>query len=107
MDAEFLQHSFDPDVAGRCLLVIGVVKGECLIEGKQMLGAVAPGERLRDRLGAGVAAVMAQARQRFRFELAFSTIARVLIVDRLALPSPNQFVCSLSGVSTRETDWAG
>ena len=51
MDAEFLQHSFDPDVAGRCLLVIGVVKGECLIEGKQMLGAVAPGERLRDRLG--------------------------------------------------------
>src|SRR5258705_854481 len=64
MDAEFLQHSFDPDVAGRCLLVIGVVKGECLIEGKQMLGAVAPGERLRDRLGTGVATVMAQARQR-------------------------------------------
>src|SRR5260370_33462871 len=48
----------------QALLVIGVVKGECLIEGKQMLGAVAPGERLRDRLGTGVATVMAQARQR-------------------------------------------
>ena len=57
--AEFLQHSFDPDIAGRCLLAIGVVKGECLIERKQMLGTVATGERLRDRLGAGVAAVMA------------------------------------------------
>ncbi|MCK1409962.1 hypothetical protein IVB48_32230 [Bradyrhizobium sp. 76] len=38
--AEFLQHSFDPDIAGRCLLAIGVVKGECLIERKQMLGTV-------------------------------------------------------------------
>src|ERR1700712_5736257 len=64
MDAQFLQHGFDPEVAGRCLLVVGVVKRKCLLERKQMLGAVASGERLRDRLGAGVAAVMAQARQR-------------------------------------------
>src|SRR5258708_825018 len=35
-----------------------------------MLGAVASGERLRDRLGAGVATVMAQARQRLRIALA-------------------------------------
>ena len=61
---------FDPGVAGRCLLVIGVVKRKCLLERKQMLGAVASGERLRDRLGAGVAAVMAQARQRLRIALA-------------------------------------
>ena len=42
MDAEFLQHSFDPDVAGRCLLVVGVIKRKCLLERKQILGAVAP-----------------------------------------------------------------
>ena len=44
MDAQFLQHSFDPDVAGRCLLVVGVIKRKCLLERKQMLGAVASGE---------------------------------------------------------------
>src|SRR5260370_34517245 len=70
MDAEFLQYGFDPGVAGRCLLVVGVVKRKCLLERKQMLGAVASGERLRDRLGAGVATVMAQARQRLRIALA-------------------------------------
>ena len=70
MDAQFLQHGFDPHVAGRCLLVVGVVEGECLLERKQMLGAVAAGERLRDRLGTGVATVMAQARQRLRVALA-------------------------------------
>ena len=37
---------------------------------KQMLGAVAPGERLRDRLGTGVATVVAQARQRLGIALA-------------------------------------
>jgi hypothetical protein len=45
MDNELLQHSFYSDVAGRYLLVIRVVKGECLIERKQMLRAVASGER--------------------------------------------------------------
>ena len=70
MDSEFLQHSFDSDVTGRCLLVIRVVKGECLIERKQMLRAVASGERLRDRLDTGVATVVAQARQRLRIALA-------------------------------------
>ena len=57
MDTQFLQHGFDPGVAGRCLLVVGVVKRKCLLKRKQMLGAVASGERLRDRLGAGVATV--------------------------------------------------
>src|SRR5262249_22343272 len=70
MVAQFLQHGFDPGVAGRCLLVVGVVKRKCLLERKQMLGAIASGERLRDRLGAGVATVMAQARQRLRIALA-------------------------------------
>src|SRR5258707_2656679 len=70
MDDQILQHGFDPGVAGRCLLVVGVVKRKCLLERKQMLGAVASGERLRDRLGAGVATVMAQARQRLRIALA-------------------------------------
>src|SRR3954464_8186486 len=41
MDAQFLQYGFDPHVAGRCLLAIGVVEGERLIERKQMLCAVA------------------------------------------------------------------
>lgn len=67
MDSEFLQHSFDSGIAGRCLLVIRVVKGECLIECKQMLRA--SGERLRDRLDTGVATVVAQARQRLRIAL--------------------------------------
>src|SRR5471030_2832186 len=70
MDAQFLQYGFDPGVAGRCLLVVGVVKRKCLLERKQMLGAVASSERLRDRLGAGVATVMAQACQRLRIALA-------------------------------------
>jgi len=70
MDAQFLQHGFDSGVASRCLLVVGVVKRKCLLERKQMLGAVASGECLRDRLGAGVAAVMALARQRLRIALA-------------------------------------
>src|ERR1700680_610922 len=70
MDAQFLQHGFDSGVAGRCLLVVCVVKRKCLLKRKKMLGAVASGERLRDRLGAGVATVMAQARQRLRIALA-------------------------------------
>ena len=70
LDDEFLQHSFDPNVAGRCLLVIGVVKGECLIERKQMLGAIVASECLCDHLSAGVATVMAQARQRLRIAFA-------------------------------------
>ena len=37
---------------------------QCLLERKQMLGAVAAGERLCDRLGTGVATVMAQGCQR-------------------------------------------
>ena len=59
MDAQFLQHGFDPHVAGGCLLAVGGVEGERLLERKQMLGAVAAGERLCDRLGTGVATVMA------------------------------------------------
>src|SRR5882762_1221513 len=62
MDDEFFQHAFDPYVAGRCLLVVSVVQGECLLERKKMLGAVAPGEGLRDRLSTGVATVMAYQR---------------------------------------------
>src|SRR3954468_16663477 len=70
MDAQFLQHGFDPHVAGGCLLAVGGVEGERLLERKQMLGAVAAGERLCDRLGTGVATVMAQGCQRFRVALA-------------------------------------
>src|ERR1700716_806938 len=70
MDAQFLQHGFDPHVAGRGLLAVGGVEGERLLERKQMLGAVAAGERLCDRLGTGVATVMAQGCQRFRVALA-------------------------------------
>src|SRR5580700_8109337 len=70
IDAQFLQHGFDSGVTGRCLLVVGVVKRKRLLERKQMFGAVASGERLRDRLGARVATVMAQARQRLRVALA-------------------------------------
>ena len=70
MDAQLLQHGFDPYVAGRRLLVVSVVKSECLLERKQMLGAIAPGEGLRDRLSTGVATVVAQARQRLRVALA-------------------------------------
>src|SRR5260370_7638090 len=70
MDAQFLQYGFNSGVAGKCLLLVSVVKRKCLLECKQMLGAVASGERLRDRLGAGVATVMAQARQRLRIALA-------------------------------------
>ena len=50
--------------------MVRLVQGERLLERKQMLGAVAAGERLCDRLGAGVATVMAQARQRVRVALA-------------------------------------
>jgi len=70
MDAQFLQHGFDPHVAGRCLLAVGVVEGERLLERKQMLGAEVAGERHCDRLGTGVATVMAQGRQRLRVALA-------------------------------------
>ena len=70
MDAQFLQHGFDPHVAGGCLLAVGGVEGERLLERKQMLGAVAARERLCDRLGTGVATVMAQGCQRFRVALA-------------------------------------
>jgi hypothetical protein len=58
IDAQFLQHGFDPGVTGRRLLVVGVVKRKRLLERKQMFGAVASGERLRDRPGAGVATVV-------------------------------------------------
>ena len=40
MDDEFFQHAFDPYVAGRCLLVVSVVQGECLLERKKMLKEV-------------------------------------------------------------------
>ena len=70
VEAQFLQYGFDPGVAGRCLLVVGVVKRKCLLERKQMLGAIASGERLRDRLRTGVATVMAQARQHVGVALA-------------------------------------
>ena len=70
MDDEFFQHAFDPYVAGRCLLMVSVVQGECLLERKKMLGAVAPGEGLRDRLSTGVATVMARTRQHLRVALA-------------------------------------
>ena len=69
-DAEFLQDGFDPHVASRHLLVVSVVEGECLLERKQVLGAVATGERLLDRLSTGVAPVIAQVRQRFGVMLA-------------------------------------
>lgn len=69
MSNDFLQHSFE-EVAGRYLLVIRVLEGECLIERKQMLRAVGSGERLRDRLYTGVATVMPQARQRLRIPVA-------------------------------------
>ena len=36
----------DPGVAGDRLLAVSVVEGECLLERKQMLGAVGAGERL-------------------------------------------------------------
>ena len=68
-DAEFLQYGFDPGVASRCLLMVGVVEGECLLECKQVLGAVATGERLLDRLSTGVTPVIAQARQHFGITL--------------------------------------
>jgi hypothetical protein len=51
MDAQFLQHGFDSHVAGRYLLAVGVIEGERLLERKQMLRAVAAGERPCDRLG--------------------------------------------------------
>ena len=70
IDAEFLQHGFDPDVAGRCLLVVNVIEGEGLLERKQVLGAVGTGERLLDRLSAGVATVIAQAGQHLGVTLA-------------------------------------
>lgn len=49
--------------------MVSVVERECLLERKKVLGAVAPGKRLRDRLSTGVATVMAQARQRLRVAL--------------------------------------
>ena len=52
IDAEFLQHGFDPDVASRCLLVVNIVEGECLFEREQMFSPVAAGERLRNCLSA-------------------------------------------------------
>jgi hypothetical protein len=55
-----LQDSFDPGVAGRCLLLVCVIESERLLERKQVLGTVMPGERLRDRFDAGVAARVAQ-----------------------------------------------
>lgn len=48
---------------------IGVVEGECLLERETVLGPVALGKRLRDRLRTGMATVMAQARQRLRVAL--------------------------------------
>ena len=43
--------------------MVGVVEGKCLLQRKQVLGAIATGERLLDRLSTGVAPVIAQARQ--------------------------------------------
>lgn len=45
--------------------MVSVEEGECLLERKQVLGAVAAGERLLDRLSTGVAPVIALVRQRF------------------------------------------
>src|ERR1700739_208358 len=39
-DAELFQHGLDPSVAGKCLLLVRVVEGECLFEGEQVLSAV-------------------------------------------------------------------
>lgn len=61
-DAELLQYGFDPSVAGRHLLLVSVLEGECLLQPKQVLGAVAAGERLFDRLSTGTAPVIAQVR---------------------------------------------
>ena len=58
------------DVASKCLLVVSFIEGECLLERKQMLGAVVAGERLRDCIRTGAATVMAQARQHVRVALA-------------------------------------
>ena len=44
--------------------MVSVEEGECLLERKQVLGAVAAGERLLDRLSTGVAPVIAQVRKR-------------------------------------------
>ena len=43
--------------------MVGVVESERLFQRKQVLGAVATGERLLDCLSTGVTAVIAQARQ--------------------------------------------
>ena len=43
--------------------MVSVVEGECLLQSKQVLGAVATGERLLDRLRTGVASVITQLRQ--------------------------------------------
>ena len=43
--------------------MVGIVESKRLLQRKQVLGAVATSERLLDRLNAGVATIMAQARQ--------------------------------------------
>ncbi len=50
--------------------MVRIVEGKCLFERKQVLGAVVTGERLLDRLGTGVAPVIAQARQHLGVMLA-------------------------------------
>jgi hypothetical protein len=50
--------------------MVSVVEGECLLECEQVLGAVATGERLLDRLSTGVTPVIAQQRQHFGVTLA-------------------------------------
>jgi hypothetical protein len=70
MDAQFLQHGFDPHVAGQSLFVVDIIEGEGLFKRKQMLRPVVAGEGLRDRVRTGVITVMAQARQRLRIALA-------------------------------------
>lgn len=45
--------------------MVGVVEGERPLQRKQVLGAVAAGERLLDRFSIGVAPVIAQVREHF------------------------------------------
>src|ERR1700739_4637858 len=69
-DAELFQHGLDPSVAGKCLLLVRVVEGECLFEGEQVLSAVVTGERFLDHLDTGVATPIPHARQHCRIALA-------------------------------------
>jgi transposase len=59
LHAKIGELTLDPHVASRHLLVVSVVEGECLLQRKQVLGAVATGERLLDLLNTGVAPIVA------------------------------------------------